>query len=81
MRGNVPEAQQSAQLPAIKEVLTEYRGIHLQVLQDLMTRLDKAFQAFFRRLRERHTPVIPASRETIAIPVSPQGGAGVGARQ
>ena len=44
--------EQSAQLPAIKEVRPEYRDIHSQVLQDVLTRLDRAFQAFFRRIRE-----------------------------
>ena len=45
---SVTVAQQSAQLPAIKEVRPEYRDIHSQVLQDVLTRLDRAFQAFFR---------------------------------
>ena len=40
-------AMQSAQLPAIKEVRPEYRDINAQVLQDVLHRLDKAFQAFF----------------------------------
>ena len=41
---SVTVAQQSAQLPAIKEVRPEYRDIHSQVLQDVLTRLDRAFQ-------------------------------------
>ncbi len=45
-------AMQSAQLPAIKEVRPEYRDIHAQVLQDVLHRLDKAFQAFFRRVKQ-----------------------------
>jgi putative transposase len=44
-------ARQSAQLPASKEVRPEYREIHAQVLQDVLHRLDKAFQAFFRRVQ------------------------------
>jgi putative transposase len=43
-------AGQSAQLPDIKEVRPEYRDINAQVLQDVLTRLDRAFQAFFRRV-------------------------------
>src|SRR6476469_5476037 len=56
---SVAEARQSAQLPAIKEVRPEYRDIHSQVLQDVLTRLDRAFQAFFRRIREGQTPGYP----------------------
>src|SRR6476646_11283200 len=44
-------AGQSAQLPAIKEVRPEYRDVHSQVLQDVLTRLDLAFQRFFARVR------------------------------
>ncbi len=50
---------QSAQLPEIKEVRPEYRDIHSQVLQDVLTRLDRAFQAFFRRIREGKAPGYP----------------------
>ena len=44
-------AHQSAELPAIKDVRPEYHDVHSQVLQDVLTRLDRAFQAFFRRVR------------------------------
>jgi len=44
-------ASQSAQLPEIKDVRPEYRDIHSQVLQDVLARLDRAFQAFFRRVK------------------------------
>src|SRR5690242_18787929 len=37
---------QANQLPAIKEVREEYKDIHSQVLQDVLRRVDKAFQAF-----------------------------------
>jgi putative transposase len=56
---NVSLAVQSDQLPEIKEARPEYRDIHSQVLQDVLTRLDKAFQAFFRHLREGKTPGYP----------------------
>jgi len=44
--------QQQNQLPAIKEERPEYKQIGSQVLQDVLRRLDKAFAAFFRRVRE-----------------------------
>ena len=52
-------AGQSSQLPDIKEVRPDYRDIHSQVLQDVLARLDRAFQAFFRRIREGRTPGYP----------------------
>src|SRR5262247_3716171 len=56
---SVTMASQSAQLPDIKEVRPEYRDIHSQVLQDVVTQLDRAFQAFFRRIRDGQTPGYP----------------------
>jgi putative transposase len=53
---SVTVAQQSAQLPAIKEVRPEYRDIHSQVLQDVLTR---GFQAFFRRVKSGEKPGCP----------------------
>src|SRR5215831_9306249 len=52
-------AQQCAQLPQIKEARPEYRDINAQVLQEVLTRLDRAFQAFFRRIRNGQTPGYP----------------------
>ncbi|HEY7021779.1 MAG TPA: transposase [Ktedonobacterales bacterium] len=56
---NITEASQSAQLPAIKEVRPEYRDINAQVLQDVLTRLDRAFQRFFARVKTGETPGYP----------------------
>ncbi len=51
--------QQAAQLPEIKESRPEYADIHSQVLQDTLRRVDKAFQAFFRRVKAGQTPGYP----------------------
>jgi putative transposase len=56
---SITVASQSAQLPAVKEVRPEYHDIHSQVLQDVLTRLDRAFQAFFRRVKAGETPGYP----------------------
>jgi putative transposase len=56
---SVTVAQQSAQLPAIKEVRPEYYDIHSQVLQDVLSRLDRAFQRFFARVKSGETPGHP----------------------
>jgi putative transposase len=56
---SVTIAGQSAQLPEVKEVRPEYQGVHSQVLQDVLTRLDRAFQTFFRRIRDGQMPGYP----------------------
>src|SRR6266566_2577471 len=48
--------QQSAQLPDIKETRPEYEAIYSQVLQEVLHRVDKAFQAFFRRVKAGQPP-------------------------
>lgn len=50
---------QANQLPAVKEVRPEYTDIHSQVLQDVLHRVDKTFQAFFRRVKSGETPGYP----------------------
>ena len=52
-------AHQSTELPGIKTVRPEYHDVHSQVLQDVLTRLDRAFQAFFRRVEEGEQPGYP----------------------
>lgn len=51
--------QQQAELPDVKAAFPEYATIHSQVLQDVLTRLDKTYQAFFRRLKAGQTPGFP----------------------
>jgi putative transposase len=71
---SVTVAGQSAQLPAIKEVRPDYQDIHSQVLQDVLTRLDHAFQAFFRRIREGQTPGYPRFVRHSELSVAMSGG-------
>ena len=58
-RVSLTAASQSAQLPEIKDARPEYCDIHSQVLQDVLARLDRAFQAFFRRVKAGETPGYP----------------------
>jgi putative transposase len=51
--------QQQAELPGIREAFPEYTAIHSQVLQDVVARLDQAYQAFFRRVKAGQTPGFP----------------------
>jgi len=50
---------QEAELKDIRAAMPEYAAMHSHVLQDVLARLDKAFQAFFRRIREGQTPGYP----------------------
>jgi putative transposase len=52
--------QQQNDLPEIKhEIRPEYEDIAAHVLQDVLKRLDRAFQNFFRRIKEGQTPGYP----------------------
>ena len=52
--------QQANELPEIKqEIREEYADIASHVLQDVLRRLDKAMQAFFRRVLNGETPGYP----------------------
>ena len=42
---------QQNQLPEIKEIREEYKNVNAQVLQETLKRVDKAFKAFFRRVK------------------------------
>jgi putative transposase len=50
---------QEAELKDIRAEMPEYAAIHSHVLQDVLARLDKTYQAFFRRIREGQTPGYP----------------------
>jgi putative transposase len=43
--------QQEAELKGIRAAFPAYAAIHSHVLQDVLARLDKAYQAFFRRVQ------------------------------
>ncbi len=50
---------QMAELREVREVRPEYAAIHTHLLQDVLTRLDRAFKAFFRRLKAGGKPGFP----------------------
>ena len=49
----VPQSRysQEAELKALRAEMSEYSGIHSHILQDVLARLDKTYQAFFRRMQ------------------------------
>ncbi len=70
--------QQKAELPDLKAACPDYAAVNAQVLQDVILRVERAFQAFFRRLKQGDkqgaggkNQGIPASRDGGATPVSP----------
>ena len=50
---------QQRQLPLIKSNKPEYKGIHSQVLQNVLKKLDLAFQGFFRRIKNKEKAGFP----------------------
>ena len=58
-RKSLGYTQQAAELAEIKAAYPAYQDIYSQVLQDVLRRLDKAFVAFFRRLKNGEKPGYP----------------------
>src|SRR5207302_5303760 len=56
---SVSYQMQADQLKEIKQIRQEYKDIHSQVQQDVLKRLEKAMQAFFRRVMNGETPGYP----------------------
>jgi putative transposase len=50
---------QMRELAGVREVRPEYQAIHVHLLQDAITRLDRAFGAFFRRCKAGEKPGYP----------------------
>jgi putative transposase len=56
---SIRRLNQQAELLEIKECFPEYKGIHSQVLQEVILRVDKSFQNFFRRVKSGNNPGYP----------------------
>ncbi len=56
---SVTRHQQEAELKAIRADFPEYAAVHRHVLQDVLARLDKTYQAFFRRVANGEQPGFP----------------------
>jgi putative transposase len=50
---------QANELSTLKEYFPEYNNIYAQVLQDVLKRLDKSYQNFFRRIKSGNKPGFP----------------------
>jgi putative transposase len=51
--------QQKAELPDLKAECPEYVEVNAQVLQDVILRVERAFQAFFQRIKDSETAGYP----------------------
>jgi putative transposase len=51
--------QQKAELPDLKAGCPEYAEVNAQVVQDVILRVERAFQAFFRRVKAGEKPEYP----------------------
>ena len=51
--------QQKAELPDLKAAFPAYAASHSQVLQDVLLRVERTYQGFFRRVKAGETPGYP----------------------
>jgi len=58
-RVSVSRFDQEAELKAIRTEFPEYEAIHSHVLQDVLARLDKTYQALFRRVQQGEKAAFP----------------------
>ena len=56
---SVSRSQQEAEWPALRAEVPDYAAVPSQVWQDVLARLEKTSQAFFRRLRNGEKPGFP----------------------
>ena len=63
-QGSAKRFAQEAELKELRAEFPEYAAIHSHVLQDVLARLDKTYQAFFRasRWREARLSPLPGQR-------------------
>ena len=56
---SLTQYDQEAELKAIRAEFPEYAAIHSHVLQDVLARLERAYKAFFRRVKAGEKPGYP----------------------
>jgi putative transposase len=68
-RVSVSRYQQEAELKDIRAAMPEFAAIHSHILQDVLARLDKTYQAFFRRAQEGKKAGFPAVSGALPLPL------------
>ncbi len=61
-RKSMRYVEQANQLPDIKKIRQDVAGVHSQVLQDVLKRVEKAFDGFFRRVKTKQKAGFPRFR-------------------
>lgn len=61
-RKSVRYGEQANQLPDIKKIREDVGSVHSQVLQDVLKRVEKAFDGFFRRVKAKQKAGFPRFR-------------------
>src|SRR3982750_2444030 len=61
-RKSVRYVEQANQLPEIKKIRPDVASAHSQVLQDVLKRVEKAFDGFFRRVKSKQKAGFPRFR-------------------
>src|SRR5215469_15897257 len=56
---SISRYEQEAELKTLRAEMPEYAALHSHVLQDVLARLDKTYQAFFRRVVHGDKPGFP----------------------
>jgi putative transposase len=67
-RVSVSRFEQEAELKDIRAEFPEYAAIHSHVLQDVLARLEKTYQAFFRRVQCGEKAGFPRYKGPRALP-------------
>jgi putative transposase len=62
-RVSVSRYEQEAELKDIRAAFSEYAAIHSHILQDVLARLDKTCQAFFRRIQRGEKAGFPRFKD------------------
>lgn len=61
-RKSIRYVEQANQLPDIKKIRPDVAGVHSQVLQDVLKRVGKAFDGYFRRVKAKQKAGFPRFR-------------------
>ena len=65
---SISRYEQEAELKGIRADFPEYAAIHSHLLQDVLARLDKTYQAFFRRLQRGRKGWLSALQGSRSLP-------------
>ena len=68
-RVSISRFEQAAELKDIRAEFPEYAAIHSHVLQDVLARLDKTYQAFFRRVQRGEKAGFPRFKGSDSLPL------------